>query len=166
MPCRQCRPRAGDHCQIAEPKPGSSGRTPCNLRVSRALRQPRLPLDARRAAPLPARAPAAAVRRRRCATSERLLWRSKGRRSRAFSGRRRRVTPKRRGEPLLIAASFSGVGDRNCLLIGAQFILDIAVLKSHARGAEPVLAATPLARSRPRKPNTGRSSRCQRHTRD
>jgi hypothetical protein len=54
MPCRQCRPLAGDHRQIAEPKPGSSGRTPASSRVSRALGQPRLPLDARRATPLPA----------------------------------------------------------------------------------------------------------------
>src|SRR5512135_373910 len=33
--------------------PGSSGRVPWKLRVSRTVRQPRLPLDARRAAPLP-----------------------------------------------------------------------------------------------------------------
>ena len=53
MPCRQCRPLAGDRCQIAEPKPGSSGRMSCKLALSRAQRPPRLPLDARRAAPLP-----------------------------------------------------------------------------------------------------------------
>ena len=53
MPYRLCRPLAGDGCQIAEPKPGSSGRSSCNLGLSRAQRQPRLPLDARRAAPLP-----------------------------------------------------------------------------------------------------------------
>ena len=44
---------AGDRCQIAEPKPGSSGRMSCKLALSRAQRPPRLPLDARRAAPLP-----------------------------------------------------------------------------------------------------------------
>jgi len=47
MPYRLCRPLAGDRCHIAEPKPGSSGRSSCNLRLSRAQRQRRLPLDAR-----------------------------------------------------------------------------------------------------------------------